>query len=67
MNRLPRILWRVAATGGQRHYWEPASRTYTREDYARDKAESYRRQGATEVRVYRAEVTWEDVTDVKSQ
>lgn len=62
-NRLPRVLWRVVATGGTRHYWEPASRTYTREDYARDKAAHYLARGATAARVYRAEPVWEDVTD----
>lgn len=60
--RLPKVLWRVVATGGKRHYWEPASKLYAREDWARDKADTYRNQGA-EVRVYRAEPVWEDVTD----
>lgn len=62
-NRLPRVLWRVVATGGRRAYWEPASKTYAREYDARSRAGTYRRQGATEVRVYRAEIDWKDVTD----
>ena len=60
--RLPRTLWRVVATGGARHYWEPASMTYAREDWARAKAQQYLDRGALEVRIYRSEQTWEDVT-----
>lgn len=60
-NRLPKRLWRVEATGGRRQYWEPASRTYTREDYARSKADQYRQQGATEVHIYYADPAWVEV------
>ena len=61
--RLPKRLWRVVATGGQRHYWEAASKQYSREEYARDKAAEYLRRGATEVKIYYTDPVWVEVTD----
>lgn len=65
--RNPRVIWRVVATGGTRRWAEAASKTYTDERFVSGQAEHYRQQGAEHVRIYRGEVSWEDVTDVDPQ
>lgn len=62
-SRLPKTLWRVLAVGGQRHYWEGGSRQYTSEQWAHDQANVYRRKGAIEVHIFRADLNWVEVTD----
>jgi hypothetical protein len=59
-NRLPKTLWRIVAVGGTRSYWEPASKTYAQRGWAERKAADYRRQGAAEVRIYRADLDWHE-------
>lgn len=64
MNRLRETIWRVLATGGQRHYWEPASKTYATLGWAQAKAAEYRSRGATKVEIHQGTITWEKVEDV---
>ena len=61
--RTPKSLWRVVATGGRREYWEPGSRTYASRGWADARATNYRERGATDVRIYRADLEWRDVTE----
>jgi hypothetical protein len=61
-SRLPDAVWRVIAIALPVRYGQGAGRTYAREDWARAKAQQYLDQGAREVRVYRSELDWRDVT-----
>jgi hypothetical protein len=60
-SRLPKAIWRVVAFGGKRRYWEPASKTYKSEAWARSAAAEYLKQGATEVRIFKAELGWVEI------
>lgn len=61
-NRLPKEIWRVVAVGGNRRYWEAGSRNYSTEAMARGQADFiYRRRGATEIHIFRADLNWVEV------
>jgi hypothetical protein len=58
--RLPLKLYRVVATGGNRHYWENASQTFTALKHAEAKIEQFRARGA-EMKMYEGDVVWREV------
>lgn len=60
---VPPVLWRVAITyPNGKKYGSPTSGTYSDEMQALAARDRAKRHGA-EVRIYRAEPKWEDVTD----